>query len=294
MDLNWLRDFECLGRTLNFTRAAEERNITQSAFSRRIKALESWVGQPLVIRASYPVQLSDAGHQFLPVAKESISRLSEVRQTIRDENLGDRQFVRFSVLHTISVHYLASRIEELAQQIAGLRTRVISDSLSTCCDLLHENNVEFLVCYRHHAIAPTIDETAFARKDLLIDRLIPVAEKNAARAARWQLPGDKTTAIPYLAYERGSFLGMVVENTIGKRRPNCNMIYMDGLVEAIKRRLMAGSGIAWMPETAISQELAQGDLVPVGGPEWEAALYLSAYCKPQALDAVARRVWEAL
>ncbi len=52
MDLNWLRDFECLGRTLNFTRAAEERNITQSAFSRRIKALESWVGLPLVDRAT--------------------------------------------------------------------------------------------------------------------------------------------------------------------------------------------------------------------------------------------------
>ena len=51
MDLNWLRDFECLARTLNFTRAAEDRNITQSAFSRRIKALESWVGAPLINRA---------------------------------------------------------------------------------------------------------------------------------------------------------------------------------------------------------------------------------------------------
>ncbi|MGB7318893.1 MAG: LysR family transcriptional regulator, partial [Planktotalea sp.] len=66
MDLNWLGDFECLARTLNFTRAATERNITQSAFSRRIKALESWVGAPLINRAHYPVQLTDAGAQFLP------------------------------------------------------------------------------------------------------------------------------------------------------------------------------------------------------------------------------------
>ena len=54
MDLNWLRDFESLARTRNFTRAATERNITQSAFSRRIKALESWVGSPMVNRATYP------------------------------------------------------------------------------------------------------------------------------------------------------------------------------------------------------------------------------------------------
>jgi DNA-binding transcriptional LysR family regulator len=83
MDLNWLRDFECLVRTLNFTRASDERNITQSAFSRRIKALENWVGSPLVNRATYPVQLTEAGQQFLPVALAVISQLSESRQSIR-------------------------------------------------------------------------------------------------------------------------------------------------------------------------------------------------------------------
>ena len=56
MDINWLIDFVCLGRTLNFSRAAEERNVTQSAFSRRIKSLESWVGHV----AHRPVELSGA------------------------------------------------------------------------------------------------------------------------------------------------------------------------------------------------------------------------------------------
>jgi len=84
LDLNWLDDFECLARTLNFTRAANERNITQSAFSRRIKALESWVGTPLINRAHSPVQLPEAGTQFLPVALAAVSPLKEQRQIIRD------------------------------------------------------------------------------------------------------------------------------------------------------------------------------------------------------------------
>ncbi len=83
MDLNWLRDFECLARTLNFTRAAEERNITQSAFSRRIKALENWVGLPLVNRATYPIQITEAGRQFLPVALSAVSQLVETRPVNR-------------------------------------------------------------------------------------------------------------------------------------------------------------------------------------------------------------------
>ena len=180
MDLNWLRDFECLARTLNFTRAANERNITQSAFSRRIKALEIWVGLPLVNRATYPVQLTESGQNFLPIAMAAISQLTEARQSLRDADNGDSRFIRFSVLHTISVNFLASRIEELQKQLPDLRTRVISDSLSTCCELLIEGAVDILLCYCHHAVSPKIDETAFERKDLLVDRLIPVAAKRTS------------------------------------------------------------------------------------------------------------------
>ncbi|AXT27454.1 LysR family transcriptional regulator [Ruegeria sp. AD91A] len=294
MDLNWLRDFECLARTLNFTRASDERNITQSAFSRRIKALESWVGLPLVNRATYPVQLTEAGKQFLPVAQAAISQLSESRQSLRDADRGDSRFIRFSVLHTIAVNFLAARIEELQKQIPDLRTRVLSDSLSTCCDLLVEGAVDILLCYYHHSVSPMIDETAFERKDLLKDRLIPVAAVEPVRTMGWDLSRQDGPPIPYLAYDRSSFLGMVVENTVDRKPQNTETIYVDSLVETIKRRLMTGSGFAWMPETAIAEELDQGVLVPVGDDAWCATLTISAFSNPVSLDQIAYQLWQRL
>lgn len=294
MDLNWLRDFECLARTLNFTRASDERNITQSAFSRRIKALESWVGLPLVNRATYPVQLTEAGKQFLPVAQAAISQLSESRQSLRDADRGDSRFIRFSVLHTIAVNFLATRIEELQKQIPDLRTRVLSDSLSTCCDLLVEGAVDILLCYYHHSVSPMIDETAFERKDLLKDRLIPVAAVEPVRTMGWDLSRQDGPPIPYLAYDRSSFLGMVVENTVDRKPQNTETIYVDSLVETIKRRLMTGSGFAWMPETAIAEELDQGVLVPVGDDAWCATLTISAFSNPVSLDQIAYQLWQRL
>ena len=294
MDLNWLRDFECLARTLNFTRASNERNITQSAFSRRIKALESWVGLPLVNRATYPVQLTEAGQQFLPVALGAISQLSETRQSLRDADRGDSRFIRFSVLHTISTNYLAPRIEELQHQIPDLRTHVVSDSLGTCCELLVEGAVDIMLCYYHHAVSPIIDEAAFKRKDLLADRLIPVAATGPAQKMGWDLANREGPPIPHLAYERSSFLGMVVENTVGRKPLNAETIYVDSLVETIKRRLMKGGGFAWMPETAISAELAQGSVVPIGYDEWTAALTISALSNPSTLDQTAGALWDLL
>ncbi len=294
MDLNWLQDFDCLARTLSFTRAADERNITQSAFSRRIKALENWVGTPLVNRATYPIQLTHAGIQFLPVAVNAISRLSETRHSIREADRGDNRFVRFSVLHTISVNYLANRIEIMQKLVPELRTRVVSDSLSTCCELLVEGAVDIMLCYYHKSVAPQIDETAFDRKDLLTDKLIPVAAAQPARAQAWDLAKPGEAPIPYLAYESSSFLGVVVENTVEMKSLNTETIYIDGLVETIKRRLLNGSGFAWMPETAVAKELANGALVPVGDERFCTPLTISALVNPAGLDANARQIWDML
>ena len=291
MDLNWLRDFECLARTLNFTRAAAERNITQSAFSRRIKALENWVGAPLVNRAQYPVQLTDAGTQLLPIALEAISQLTETRQVIRDADQGGRRFVRFSVLHTISVNFLAHRIDHLQKQIPDLHTRVVSDSLSTCCELLVEGAVDIMLCYYHQTVSPRIDETAFARKDLLTDRLIPVAATAPARANGWTLNHTTGPVIPYLAYEPSTFLGMVVDDLIGHSPLHADTIYVDGLVETIKRRVMKGSGFAWMPETAVADEIASGDLVQIADDRWTARLMIVALANATAFDPAAQEVW---
>ncbi|MGB1235251.1 MAG: LysR family transcriptional regulator [Planktomarina sp.] len=294
VDLNWLRDFECLARTSNFTRASDERNITQSAFSRRIKALESWVGLPLINRATYPIQLTEAGVQFLPVARETLGQLVESRQTIRDADRGDSRFVRISVLHTISVNFLAHRIEFMQDSIPELRTRVISDSLNTCCDLLVEGAVDIMLCYYHQSVSPQIDATAFTRKDVLVENLIPVAATASVREHGWDLSAKSDAGIPYLAYDKSSFLGMVVDNTVDVQRLNIETIYVDGLVETIKRRVLKGSGLAWMPESAIAAEIADGTLMQIGDDSCQASLMLAALADTASFDPTARAVWDLL
>jgi DNA-binding transcriptional LysR family regulator len=43
VEIKWLEDFVTLAETSSFSRAAEIRNVTQPAFSRRIKQLETWI-----------------------------------------------------------------------------------------------------------------------------------------------------------------------------------------------------------------------------------------------------------
>ncbi len=293
MDSNWLVDFVCLGRTLNFSRAAEERNVTQSAFSRRIRSLESWVGAPLVDRSTYPVQLTPAGRQFLGTAQETLARLTDARQAIRAAERRKLPMQRIAALHAISVNYLQPRLTAFERVMPALRTRVVSDTMAACCQLLSDGGCDFLLCYRHQHVAPILDETRFLRKDIRTEALIPVAHHAAAARNGWTLGGRSTIPAPYLGYDPETFLGTVVDRTIAERETALELRYMDALAESLKRRALAGAGIAWLPELSIADALAEGVLVRMGGPSWTAQLTIALFCSPERLDPVGHALWEA-
>ncbi len=290
MDLNWLQDFVCLARTLNFTRAAEERNITQSAFSRRIKALEIWAGAPLIDRTSYPAKLSGAGELLLPVAKQVTLQLLQTRDDLRSQDSGGRRFYKFAAPHSISINHLAPHLQAIEQANPSIRTRVMSDNLNICCELLAEGACEFLLCYRHKNIPLALDEQVFARIDLGVEHLIPVAAPVRDQKF-WRLPGDRRTPIPHLAYAKGSFLGAVVDQILRRQRAALDVRHMDSFAEALKSLTLEGGGAAWLPERSVARALEVGDLVTIGDREWTAELTLSLFAAPDRLDRIGLKVW---
>ena len=64
--LAWIRAFEAAARHLSFTRAAEELNVSQSAISQNIRALEQKLGQGLFYRKARAIELTPAGRNILP------------------------------------------------------------------------------------------------------------------------------------------------------------------------------------------------------------------------------------
>lgn len=70
-----LRTFEVAARLLNFTRAAEELNLTQGAVSHQMRELESLLGARLFVRRSRGLALTEAGADYLPFVREALERL---------------------------------------------------------------------------------------------------------------------------------------------------------------------------------------------------------------------------
>ena len=96
MELRQLKYFVKLAETLNFSMAAKELFITQSTLSHQILQLENDFQQPLFLRNSHEVSLTEAGETLLPLAKETLMsadncllRLDELKHLVGGElNIG--------------------------------------------------------------------------------------------------------------------------------------------------------------------------------------------------------------
>ncbi len=112
--LNWLRVFEAAARMENFARAAELLDISTSAVSQQIKALEQHFGEKLFERGARNVELTDAGHAFLPTVRQALRMVDETAGSLFGEARENTLMLQADLLFTTG--WLAPRLPEFAQQ----------------------------------------------------------------------------------------------------------------------------------------------------------------------------------
>ena len=78
--LDLLKGFEAAARHLNFTRAADELFITQSAVSRQIKLLEERLGLALFVRQAKGLRLTDQGEQLYRAVSAALRQVNETME----------------------------------------------------------------------------------------------------------------------------------------------------------------------------------------------------------------------
>jgi LysR family glycine cleavage system transcriptional activator len=120
--LKAVRYFESAARHLSFSKAAEELNVTHSAISHQIKALEGWVGQPLFERTGRALRLTEAGRQFLPPVRSAFRQLAEAAEDLRQANRGGPLTV--SVLPSLASKWLVPRLYDFRAKHPEIEVRI--------------------------------------------------------------------------------------------------------------------------------------------------------------------------
>lgn len=296
MELTWLEDFLALSATMNFSKAAMLRNVTQPTFSRRIQNLESWIGAPLVDRSTFPAALTEAGKAFRATAEDIVQSIYRERDQCKGVARPRRTFLSLSMLHTVALSFYPQWLLDLERALGPLRTRVVCANIHDCIQGLIAENCDILLCYSYPTAPILLDGARYPSLHLAEERLVPVSSAQPDGRPLHDLENAGGKPVLYLGYANyASFAGMV--NCILSSRPeppSLDLCYENAHAAALKAMALAGHGVAWLPYSLVKPELDRGQLAVAGSSDWTLEIDIVAYRAIRGSSREIERVWTHL
>ena len=255
---------ECLAAIVEeggFERAAQRLNITQSAVSQRLRALEAQVGTVLIVR-SRPLKPTSAGHLLLKHTKQVRLLRADVERELRElapsSTRGAREEERISL--AINADSIATwalpALNGLARQ--ALPLELITDDQDFTHEWLREGQVLGCVTTLKQAlrgckVVPlgAMNYVAVAQADYARDRL------------KGALTPHNFRDVPFVSFNRKDDMqAEFVGRAFGLKRVALNQLFVPSS-EGQVRAVLAGWGATVVPELLVRGLLAQGELVNV-------------------------------
>ncbi len=296
MNFSWLEDFTALAASGNFSRAATARHMTQPAFSRRVRALEQWLGVELFDRGCQPVRLTEAGHWFLRTARELQLQVERLPAEARAVAQAGATTLRFAATHALSFTFVPRWLHGMEARAPVGPVQLVSDVQQRCEELLLLGQVQFLLCHGHRQVRGPLDEAGCSTLVVGSDRLIPVSAPDPrGRPLHRVAPDGSCASAAPLGYSSESGLGRILRELRPARGSHARAArpLTAHLASVLRSMALDGRGPAWLPGLLVDDDLAAGRLVRAGAPEDSIELELRLVRSPAPLGTAADAFWSA-
>lgn len=277
MDLRWFEDVLVLLEEQNMTRAAERRNITQPAFSRRIRSFEEWTGTSLLQRKANRVVLSPSLFANEGEIRSMIMRVQELRNKFGTFKPG-RSVITIATQHSLITSAFPDLAAITREHMPSLGFRLRAGNRGECVSVFLRGDASILLCYEDQESRPMPFDNSIQHDHWGTDRLIPIVG-GKLRYSR-QSDGSVAELIPAIVYPEQSYFG---ELLAGKQKQFStpskapNPVYQTAFSAGIKEMVINGLGVAWLPVSMIYRELENGQLVDLSPNYGSLALRISIY-----------------
>lgn len=256
MDLSQLEVFVTVARERRFSRAAEKLFRTQSAVSQTIHKLEQEIGEPLFDRSSRDGLLTDAGR----VLQEYAEKLLNLRQDAQEALLELRELQKGKLAiaaNEFTALYLLPVLAEFRRRHPMIRIMVSRALGSRIPDDVLKHDVEFGVL-SYDPAEPQLNSTV-----VYLDELAFVVPPDHPLAAAGEITIRQLGAESFVAHIVASPYREKVIEAFRRHKTPLHMDVELPTLQAIKRFVAMGNGVALVPEISVQNEIDRGELVRV-------------------------------
>ena len=142
MEMHQVRYFLAVAQLLNFTRAAEECNVTQPSLTRAIKQLEAELGGDLFRRERPAAQLTELGQRMHPLLKQCYEAAAGARSLASSFKSGEVGALRVALTHAIDLSLLIPHLNQIRRQFNRLEFRFLRGSSREVAEYLKKGEAE--------------------------------------------------------------------------------------------------------------------------------------------------------
>jgi DNA-binding transcriptional LysR family regulator len=266
MDLRLLRTFQAVAELENITQAAERLNFTQPTVTAQIRQLEEHFGVRLFERLGKRLYITEAG-RFLACQSANLLILYEKLEGQMQDFTERPEEVRLGISSPLMNYHLSSVVRHFRREKANLSLQVdlCLSGAEVVSGLL---NNRFAVGLLHEKPVSSLLRLFFWRQEAMLWVGCPeiVSLCLGKSAAEW----------PYLSFRSGTVMREKSKGVMQEQEPEALAEYSDS--EGVKRAVLDGLGVAFLPERLVQAEVAAGLLAilpdaPAGQLELWAAVH---------------------
>lgn len=277
MDTRVFEDVLVLLEEGSLSAAAARRNVTQPAFSRRIRTFEDWVGIPLLDREANRIALHPRLAANADEIRATLGRIETLRSRLRSGPHGERDYV-FAVQHALATSVFPSVLGTLQGFDESITARLRTMNREECISLFVRGEADFLLVYEARGL-PALPFDASIRRHLWMrDTLIPVC--GGALRYRLGANGRPREAFPLVRYPSESHFGRLLHRDGREAAMLADGAYV-GVETAfsvgVLKLVEAGMGIGWLPHALCHPGLAAGALIDLSDAYGQVPLDISIF-----------------
>jgi DNA-binding transcriptional LysR family regulator len=262
-----VRYFVALAETLNFTRAADQCNVSQPALTRAIQQLEHELGGPLFHRERNNTHLSELGRMMLPYLESVHASTQAAKAAAKSAKKIENITLTLGAMCTIGPQLVADLIVRFRTEHPDVEVNVIDGEAHEMIEKLEKGDLHISIVGVPEDLPDTLHQVPVftERFVIVIPRNHPWAEKNAIRVA--ELNGE-----PYVGRTNCEVFQMVTQD-FARRGVTTKKVFSSPRDDWVQKMIKAGLGFGFFPEFCVTDP----DLIvrPLIEPEYSRMIYLA-------------------
>ncbi len=242
-----------VARRGSVSRAAEALFITQPTLTARLQGLERELGTPLFLRTPHGMRLTDAGRAWIPFAERALRALVDGRGALEQVMTASAGHLMIAAAPAVSTYVLPDLLEVFVASHPRVEVSVRTGHSEDVADLVLHDEVQI-------GLGRTIHHPDLELRPFHTEELVLVCAPDHPFTKRRSVPMADVAAQKLIMFDRTSSYYEITQSAFLSAGLKLRGLMELDSIEAAKKMVERGLGVALLPGTAVAREAAGGTL----------------------------------